>query len=115
MKKGTSFKTLEWITRIWSILSIVFIVVFFIGSFISNKDIAGDGPPSVMIFIFFPIGLLIGLIIAWKYKRIGGTIAVLSMILFHLTVEPELVLFIDLLAFPGLLFFILGIIEKREL
>lgn len=104
---------LNWIARIWSILSIVFILTFFLGSML-GPDKGGENDPSILMFVFFPIGLVIGLILAWKWNFAGGLIAVLSIILFHLTIEPELNLFIELIAVPGLLFLIAGIIAKQN-
>jgi hypothetical protein len=110
--KTKNLRILNWLARIWSIVSIAFILIFFLGSLL-GPDKGGENDPSILMFVFFPIGLLIGLILAWKWKFTGGLIAVLSIILFHLTIEPEFNLFIELLAFPGLLFLILGVISKK--
>jgi len=57
-------------------------------------------------------------ILAWKHNLIGGIIAVVSIMVFHLLMfiqggDFDFVLFIELLAAPGLLFIILGILKKR--
>lgn len=111
MKNQSFTGILNWTARIWSILSIAFILIFFLGSLL-GPDKGGESNPSLLDFIFFPIGLVIGLILAWKWKLTGGIIAVLSIILFHLTIEPGLNLFIELLAAPGLLFIIAAVIPR---
>jgi hypothetical protein len=110
---GKTFKVAVWITKIWSLLSILFILAFFLGSiFGPDKSIDSD-TSNLFTFIFFPIGVFIGLIIAWKSKMIGGFIAVISILGFHLFIDPEITVMIELLALPGLLFFILAIFEKK--
>jgi len=118
MEKSKIFMILEFLAKIWSILSLVFILVFFLGyGFGSDK---GQIPISEIVnFIFFPIGLFIGLVLAWKFKLTGGLIAVVSMIMFHLIMfirsgNPDFVLMLELLAVPGLIFLILGIAEKAK-
>ena len=38
-------------------------------------------------FLFFPIGVYAGQIVAWKWELIGGFITLLSIIAFHLLGE----------------------------
>jgi hypothetical protein len=58
---------------------------------------------------FFPFGVFIGLIIAWRWEGLGGMIAISSIIGFHVTMlisggSLDINLFIDGVAAPGLLF-----------
>ena len=111
--------TIKWIARIWSILSLVFLLLFFGASIISSGGTATFAFKDVLQFVFFPIGLTIGLIIAWKREGLGGIIAIVSIIGFHLQMlvthgKPDFVLFIELLAAPGILFILYWILSRKR-
>ena len=71
------------------------------GSFISWSE--------VIQFSFFPIGICVGMIIAWKCEVFGGIITIISIFAFHL-IRSDLLLdiWIDGLATPGILFLLCG-------
>ena len=111
--------TIKWIARIWSILSLAFLLLFFGASIISSIGTATFAFKDVFQFVFFPIGLTIGLIIAWKWEGLGGIITIGSIIGFHLQMlikhgKPDFVLFIDLLAAPGILFILYWILSLKR-
>ena len=98
--------------RIWSLVSIGFILLIFFGEgFSQGFDVASITSREWVLFACFPVGLLVGLILAWWREGIGGAIAIVSFLTFYL------VDFLDdgsfprgpwfaLLAVPGLLFLI---------
>ena len=118
-KRNKAAITIKWIARIWSILSLAFLLLFF-GASIFSSD--GDGAfafKDVFQFVFFPIGLTIGLIIAWKREGLGGIIAIGSIIGFHLQMlitqgKPDFVLLIELLTAPGILFILYWILSRKR-
>jgi len=119
MDNRLSVKILNWVSKIWSLLSILFVALFFLAHIFESKEPITLNFSIIRTFIFFPIGLLIGLVLAWKWNITGGIIAVLSIVGFHLDMfiqngDPDFVILIELLAFPGLLFVILGILKKRS-
>lgn len=72
---------LEWIARAASIASIALLVMIFLGdafhpSQISFQEWAG--------LIFFPIGVVAGMIIAWRKEAMGGFVTVASLVCFYL-------------------------------
>jgi hypothetical protein len=71
------------IARVWSLLSIAFVLMTFIGELF---DPSGPAPTSVewVGLAFFPIGVVIGLILAWRWEGIGGATAVLSLLAFYI-------------------------------
>lgn len=84
MSKNEGYiRTVRLIAKIWSLLSIVFVLTIFIGEALSE-----NGPmPSAQEWVglaFFPIGVMIGLVLAWRWEGIGGLIAVLSLIAFYI-------------------------------
>lgn len=123
MKSKKSLKILFWIATIWSIISLAFLL-FMVGAhliealFESNRPISeGFNSTAEMIsFLFFPIGIMIGLGIALKWHRIGGLITIISIICFHFF-RPDLILdpMIDGLAFPGILFLIYSFLRNDKI
>jgi hypothetical protein len=112
-------ETIKWIARIWSILSLAFLLLFFGASIIGSIGKDTFVFKDVFQFVFFPIGLTIGLILAWKREGLGGIIAIGSIVGFHLQMlvkhgNPDFVLLIDLLAAPGILFILYWILSKKR-
>ena len=118
--KNLALTILRWIARIWSYLVVTFIVLF-VGAhfFESGSGIGSMSLENAIAFTFFPIGLTVGLIIAWWKEGLGGIIATGSIIGFHLTMlfvhgKPDFVLFIELLAVPGPLFIICWLLSRKK-
>lgn len=112
--------TIKWIARIWSILSLAFLLLFFGASIFSSIGKETFAFKDVFQFVFFPIGLTIGLIIAWKREGLGGIIAIGSIIGFHLQMlvtggNPDFGLFFELLAAPGILFILYWILSRKRI
>lgn len=65
-------------------------------------------------FIFFPVSIMIGLALAWKWEGLGGIITTIGIISFHI-LRPDLIFdpMIDGLAFPGLLFILYWILVRN--
>ena len=120
--KNLALTIVRWIARIWSYIVVAFIMLFVLGYLFESGSGAGTGSMSfgeTIAFAFFPIGLTLGLIIAWWKEGLGGIIATGSIIGFHLTMlviggKPDFVLFIELLAVPGPLFIICWLLSKKE-
>lgn len=72
---------LRWFARICSIASIALILLFFFGE---EFDPAKINMKQWIGFLFFPIGVVAGMIIAWKREGIGGAISIVSLIGFYL-------------------------------
>ena len=69
---------IRWIARIWSIGSIGLLLGFVFGEGIHTtnwKEILG--------LIFFPLGIAVGMILAWWREGLGGSITVGSLIVFY--------------------------------
>lgn len=120
IQKNMTVNILRWIARIWSYIVVAFIVLF-VGAhfFESGSGIGSMALEDAIAFTFFPIGLTVGLIIAWWKEGLGGIIATGSIIGFHLTMlfvhgKPDFVLFIELLAVPGPLFIICWLLSRKK-
>ena len=111
--------TIKWIARIWSILSLAFLILFFGASIFSSSGTATFAFKDVFQFVFFPVGLTIGLILALKREGLGGIIAIASIIGFHLQMlvkhwKPDFGIFFELLAAPGILFILYWILSRKR-
>lgn len=73
----------RWTARIWSILSISFLLMMFIGEGLCPKGVAALSTRDLAGMLFFPVGTCIGMIIAWWRELIGGIITVVSFAAFY--------------------------------
>ena len=113
-------ETIKWIARIWSILSLAFLLLFFATSIFSSGGDDTFAFKDMLQFVFFPIGLTIGLILAWKWEGLGGIIAISSIIGFHLQMlvkhgNLDFSLIIELLAAPGIMFILYWILSRKRI
>ncbi len=117
MAIGSVALVVRWIARVWSILSIVFVFVFAVGD-----SVGGSGPrPTSQEWVglaLWPIGVCVGLVVAWYREELGGIFALGCLIVFyvwnllrsgHLPHGP----FFFLVAAPGLLFLSAGFLAHR--
>lgn len=81
-KRGVT--VLRWMARVWSIASIGFLLLMFIGSGLEEgfnpaqfafRDLVG--------LFFFPFGVGLGMIVAWRWEGLGGAITVGSLLAFY--------------------------------
>jgi hypothetical protein len=77
-KRDAPTRVLRWTARLWSIASIGLILGF----------IAFEGKnPTTSVewigFLFFPLGISLGMIAAWWKEGIGGSITIASLIVFY--------------------------------
>ena len=72
---------IRWAARILSVVNIVFIILFVIGEGFNYTLITQT---DLTLFIFFPVGISIGMILAWWQEGIGGSITVGSLVMFYI-------------------------------
>jgi len=101
-----------------SLLFLVFMVGAHLVGAILGEEPSGNGFQStaeVLSFICFPVSIMIGLGLAWKWEGLGGIITVIGIICFHI-IRPDLILnpMIDGLAFPGFLFLLYWILNRKN-
>lgn len=115
MQKQKGLTIILWTARLLGSVVIVFLLFMTIGELLSTDS------KTVMIksadiptFILFPVSTIIGLLIAFKWKGIGGLITVGSMIGLHI-IRPDLAssLLISAFAIPGLLYVIYSVWSKK--
>lgn len=107
----------RWVARAWSILGILFVLAFVVG-----ESMGGSSPlPTLQDWVglaLWPIGVGVGLVVAWYREKLGGILAVGCLAVFYawnllrfgyLPQGP----YFCLVAAPGLLFLILGLLSER--
>lgn len=97
-------RVLRWTARVWSIVSVGLLLGFIVG-----EGANPSGTREWIGLLFFPIGISLGMLWAWRNERLGGTITVVSLLLFyivHLTTAGSFPAGFAWLAFaaPGFLF-----------
>jgi hypothetical protein len=106
----------RWAARVLSVFSVGIILLFIIGEGFSPLKIK---PTEWLGFIFFPLGISLGMIVAWWKEGLGGSITVGSLCIFYLMnfilsgSLPKGWAFL-VFAFPGLLFLIYWYILNDE-
>ena len=110
-----------WIARIWGLISLFFVLFMvgahIIGSFTGEESNGGFSSTSELLsFIAFPVSIIIGLALAYKWEGLGGFITIAGMIIFHI-IRPDLIFdpMISLLAAPGLIYILYWWMNRRLL
>lgn len=107
----------HWIARVSAAVSVIVLSLLVIGNILEM-----DKWPSVnesVGLLFFPFGLLLGLLTGFKQPMYGGCVAIVSLLAFyswHMAVEGNLPrgLYFVIFALPGLLFLTSGWLSKRR-
>jgi hypothetical protein len=72
---------IHWAARIWSIASIGFVLLFFAGEGFNPAQIK---PAEWLGLLFFPVGISVGMILAWWKEGFGGSITAGSLLIFYI-------------------------------
>jgi hypothetical protein len=118
--KNQPAQIIRLIARIWGTISLVFLVYFFGAHLIDSLSGGGDplgnfkSDSEMISFAFFPLSLIIGLAIAWKWEGLGGFITIGGIIGFQI-MRPDLLfnLMIDGLAIPGLFYIVYWFLTRK--
>jgi len=66
---------LRWAARLWSAASVLLVLAFIVG-----ERSLPYGLPQWLGFLFFPFGICVGMIVAWRKENLGGFITVGSLL-----------------------------------
>jgi hypothetical protein len=78
-KQAVSTLLIRWIARLWSVASILIILLLCVG-----EGIHYTGPMQWLGFLFYPVGVSIGMILAWRRECLGGGITVACLVVFYM-------------------------------
>lgn len=113
-RPNTLHLVLRWSARITSAATIAILALFAFGG-------GEPGLPNareVVLLLFFPVGLIVGLVLGWWRERAGGILALASMGGFYavygamhggLPRGP----YFAILAVPAVLFVVAGMVDRR--
>ncbi len=73
--------TLRWSARILSILVVGILLVFAFGEGLNLSHFTAR---ELLLFVFFPLGFCVGMVVAWWREGLGGGITVGSLAAFYL-------------------------------
>jgi len=112
--------TLRVVAKIWSILVIAFLLFMFVGEVVYPHG--GEGfvdITEIIAMIFFPFGIVGGMVISWKWERIGAIMTIISLFIFYILILiPRTALrgipMSLLIAGPGFLFLISSFLSPKE-
>lgn len=109
---------LRWTARSLSAVSIGTILLFIFGE--GSLDLSGVAWEEIGAMLLFPLGLLVGLILAWQEEIKGGALAVFSIAAFYLVYGLALNGSIRqgwwflIFAIPGFLFLLYGVLSNSS-
>lgn len=114
---GLALNLFRWSARLLSIASTAILLLFLFGEPFEPSKITGR---QLLAMIFFPLGIVVGFVIAWWREGLGGSITIASLLIFYL-------IFVTLLrdnlaqggwflvfAMPGFLFLITFALSRRS-
>lgn len=109
-------KYLSYAAKITSLISISILSLFFLNG---NIQFYALQESTVLLMFFFPVGVILGMIIGWIKPLWGGIVGTLSIILFYLIHYFKVQFLPDGLAFiiltiPCFLFLMEGIFQLKS-
>jgi hypothetical protein len=101
----------RWTARVWSIVSVGLILAIVVGEIVYPHAAPPIALRDMLGLFFFPIGVCLGMVLAWRWEGLGGGITVGSLVAFYVLLRivdgrfPRGPFFV-LLAAPGALFLV---------
>jgi hypothetical protein len=105
---------LRWVARLSSLVSMA-LLLFLFGEGINPSQLTAS---EVLGLLFFPFGVVVGLLLGWRWETLGGAVTLLSLLAFYKVMYaangrfPEGIWF-ALFALPGLLFLYCGLCSNN--
>lgn len=114
-KPKRSVVVLRWLARFGSVASAALLLLFLFGEEMDPGQLTAA---DILALLFFPFGVVAGMLLAWRWETLGGAITVLSLLAFYKVIYaasgrfPGGIWFM-LFALPGLLFLYCGLRSRR--
>ena len=118
-KRRVSASYLRRIARVWSLVSIGFVLLIFVGQALTSTTQTMVAASELVGLAFFPIGVCFGAILAWRREALGGSICLLSLFAFYAWCRVATGRFpggpyFALIALPGALFLAASLLWRPE-
>jgi len=106
----------RWSARILSIFSFAVLLLFVIGE---RPNLLHFTDRELLMFLFFPLGLYLGMALAWHWELAGGALTLACLAAFYLVNWVFSSHFprgwaLLVFALPGFLFFICGLVKHSR-
>lgn len=103
----------RWLARIASVASLAMLALFATSG--GNSPTLGE----LLLIAFFPVGVAIGMIVAWWREVLGGGITLGSLAVFYLILliqsgHVPTTAWFGIFASPGVLFLLCGVLASRR-
>lgn len=105
---------LRWSARASSIVVVAILIIFAFGEGLNLSHFTAR---ELLLFLFFPVGVCLGMVVAWRWEGLGGGITLTSLAAFYLvdflmsSSFPRGYAFV-VLALPGFLFLLSGLLTR---
>ena len=76
-----ALRVLRWSARVLSILAVGVVLLFAFGE---GLNLSRFTARELVLFLFFPFGVCLGMVLAWRWEGLGGGITVASLAAFYL-------------------------------
>jgi len=76
-----SLRARRWSARVLSILVVGVVLLFAYGEGLNLSHFTAT---ELVLFLFFPIGVCLGMALAWRWEGLGGGVTVASLAAFYL-------------------------------
>ena len=112
----SSVTACRWAARMLSLVSIGLLLLFFIGEGFNPLHLASR---DLLLSACFPLGVVLGMILAWRWETLGGTVTITALATFYGLHSfgsgrfPSGVFF-ALFASPGLFFLLAALTGRRK-
>lgn len=108
-KPSKTLMVIRWLAWILGTLAIGLLIFG-----MTNDDLEFNSNAEIFTFICFPVAVIVGLLIAYKWNALGGFISVAGMIGLHI-MRNDLISSLEINAFaiPGLLYIIYSVWSKN--
>lgn len=116
--EGAFLFILRWSARIIGLAVLLLLVLFYLGE---GVDLRGVAAREYIGFLFFPVGLVVGIAVGWRDELIGGLISASSTAAFYLIygalLSGSIMQGSAFLVFsiPGFLFLAYGLFDRIHL
>ena len=111
---SVALRSLRWSARVLSILAVGTVLLF---AFVEGLDLSRFHARELVLFVFFPLGVCLGMAVAWRREGLGGCITVASLAAFYLVHRLSSPSFprgcaFAVLSMPGFLFLLCWLWER---
>ncbi|WP_420632341.1 DUF7670 domain-containing protein [Candidatus Leptofilum sp.] len=105
----------RWLARLGSLASLGLLLLFFFGE---EMNFATLTPTEIWGLLFFPLGITVGMLLGWRWEIFGGSVTILSLMVFYKVMYAASGEFPDglwflIFALPGFLFLFCGLRSRK--